>query len=127
MLLETAQSAPRMTETAKTGARTVPIAKIRPAMASDAEACGRIIFDAFRRIADDHRFPRDFPSVEGATQLAQTFIADPSIFGVVAEIDGHVVGSNFLSEDDPIRAVGPITVDPALQGVGVGRLLMTAV
>jgi hypothetical protein len=46
---------------------------------------------------------------------------------VVAEKDGKVVGSNFLSEGDPIRGVGPITVDPAVQGSGAGRRLMQAV
>jgi GNAT superfamily N-acetyltransferase len=54
-------------------------------------------------------------------------IASPAAFGVVAEEDGRVVGSNFLAEGDPIRAVGPITVGPAHQGGGVGRRLMEAV
>ncbi len=55
-------------------------------------------------------------------------IASPAAFGVVAEGgDGRVVGSNFLAEGDPIRAVGPITVDPARQGGGAGRRLMQAV
>lgn len=89
-------------------------AKIRSAIATDAEACGRIIFDAFKGIAEQHGFPRDFPSVEAATQLATTFIADPSVYGVVAEMDGRVVGSNFLTEGDPIRGVGPVTVDPTV-------------
>jgi GNAT superfamily N-acetyltransferase len=102
-------------------------AKIRPAIAADAKACGRIIFEAFTGIAEKHGFPPDFPSVEGATQFATIFIADPSIYGVVAEMDGRVVGSNFLAEGDPIRSVGPITVDPSLQGGGVGRQLMETV
>ena len=101
--------------------------QIRPAMPADAGACGRIIFEAFAGLADQHAFPRDFPSVEIATQLATAFIGDPSIFGVVAESDGKVVGSNFLTEGDPIRGVGPITVDPSVQGGGVGRRLMQAV
>ncbi len=100
---------------------------VRPAVASDAAACGRIIFDAFKDIADRHAFPQDFPSVEIATQLARSFIAAPSVFAVVAERDGQVAGSNFLSEGDPIRAVGPITVDSGTQGHGIGRLLMEAV
>src|SRR3712207_2766995 len=80
--------------------------QLRPATPSDAEACGRIIFEAFRGIADQHGFPWDFPSVEAGTQLATTFIVAPSIYGVVAELDGRVVGSNFMAEADPIRGIG---------------------
>ena len=100
---------------------------IRPASASDAETCGRIMYEAFGKIARDHGFPTDFPSLEAGSQLASAFIANPSIYGVVAEKDGKVVGSNFLLEGDPIRAVGPITVEPSSQGAGVGRRLMEAV
>jgi predicted N-acetyltransferase YhbS len=100
--------------------------QIRPATPADAEACGRIIFEAFRDIADQHGFPWDFPSAEAGTQLATTFIETASIFGLVAELDGRVVGSNFMAEGDPIRGIGPITVDPAVQGSGLGRRLMEA-
>ena len=100
--------------------------ELRPATPADAEACGRIIFDAFREIADQHGFPWDFPSVEAGTQPARTFIAAPIIYGVVAELDGRVVGSNFVAEGDPIRGIGPITVDPSVQGSGLGRRLMDA-
>ena len=34
--------------------------------------------------------------------------------------DGRIVGSNFLDERDPIRGVGPITVDPESQNAGRG-------
>jgi predicted N-acetyltransferase YhbS len=101
--------------------------EIRPATHDDAEACGRIIHDAFKGIAERHNFRPDFPSVEVATQIAQLFIADPAVYGVVAESDGRIVGSNFLSEWDAIRGVGPITIDPQLQARGVGRRLMQAV
>jgi hypothetical protein len=45
-------------------------------------------------------------------------------YSVVAEIDGAVVGSNFLDERSPIAGLGPITVDPKVQNRQVGRLLM---
>ena len=45
----------------------------------------------------------------------------------MAEVDGRIAGSNFIDERDPIRAVGPITVDPKGQNAGVGRRLMEAV
>lgn len=48
----------------------------------------------------------------------------PGFYAVVAEIDGQVVGSNFLDERSPIAGLGPITVDPNVQNRQVGRLLM---
>jgi len=101
--------------------------QIRPIASSDAEACGRIIYDAFKDVAENHGFPPDFPSVEIATQLATNFIAHPSIFGVAADDGGQLLGSNFLVEYDMIRGVGPITVDATAQGRGIGRQLMQAV
>ncbi|MDQ3803100.1 MAG: GNAT family N-acetyltransferase [Acidobacteriota bacterium] len=97
---------------------------LRPARAEDAAECGRIIYEAFKSIHDRHDFRRDFASVEAATQLAEMFINHPSFYGVAAEVDGRVVGSNFLDERSDVRGVGPITVDPGLQQKGVGRLLM---
>ena len=100
---------------------------LRPATQADAEACGRIIYEAFRQLAERHHFPPDFPSTEAGVGIARAFTTDPAIFGVVAESGGRVVGSNFLVEHDQIRGVGPITIDPAFQARGVGRRLMEAV
>ena len=100
---------------------------LREAEPGDAEACAQILFDAFGSLHDYHRFPRDFPELEAAIGLMQVWIPDPSIWGVVAEMEGRIVGSNFLDERGPIRGVGPITVDPEGQNAGVGRKLMAAV
>lgn len=100
---------------------------LRPAAPDDAEECGRIIYEAFAGISGRHGFRPDFPSVEAATGFAQHFIANPSVYGVVAESAGRVVGSNFISEWDAIRGVGPITVDTGVQARGTGRRLMEAV
>jgi predicted N-acetyltransferase YhbS len=99
---------------------------LREAEPGDAGRCAQILFDAFGGIHDHHRFPRDFPTLEAASGLMATWIPHPSIWGVVAEIDGRIVGSNFLDERGPIRGVGPITVDPEGQNTGVGRKLMAA-
>ena len=101
--------------------------RVRPIEPDDAQAAARIMYEAFAGIHDHHRFARDFPTLESAVQLTSAFIAHPSIHGVVAELDGRVVGSNFLDERGPVRGVGPITVDPAAQGRRVGRRLMQAV
>lgn len=100
---------------------------IRPITNADTEACGRIIYEAFGRFHDLHQFPRDFPRLEDAVQLAGLFVDHPSIFGIVAKLDERVVGSNFLDERNSIRGVGPITVTPDVQERGVGRRLMDAI
>ena len=99
---------------------------LREIAAGDAEACARICFEAFGAIHDQHRFPRDFPVLEMATGMFGALTYDPSVWGVVAEVDGGVVGSNFLYEGNLIAGVGPISVDPEYQR-GVGRRLMEAV
>jgi predicted N-acetyltransferase YhbS len=120
----TNQIAPTRTPRTSSSERTVELRPIEPA---DRDEAARIVFEAFAGIHDRHRFARDFPTLEAALRLTTNFIAHPSIHGVVAEIDGRIVGSNFLDERGPVRGVGPITVDPAAQGRGVGRELMQAV
>jgi GNAT superfamily N-acetyltransferase len=100
---------------------------LRPVEPEDLDDVARIVHVAFAGIHDHHRFARDFPTLESAVGMASAFIAHPAIWGVVAELDGRVVGSNFLDERGPVRGVGPITVDPAVQGSGAGRLLLEAV
>ena len=95
--------------------------------ANDLDACAAICQAAFAAIADRHAFPPDFPSVEPAAQLIASLLARDDIYSVVAEIDGRVVGSNFLWETAPVVGVGPITVDPAVQDRAVGRRLMEEV
>ena len=99
---------------------------IRPAVPAHSKACARICFEAFSGIAVQHNFPCDF-SIETAEALMNMLLSHPRFFGVVAEIDGEIVGSNFLDERSPIAGIGPITIDPKVQNRGVGRRLMEAV
>jgi predicted N-acetyltransferase YhbS len=108
-----------------TGAR-VEVA-LRAAQPEDAQACGRICYQAFRAVADAHGFPPDFPSVDVATGLVVMLIAHPGFYGVVADCDGEIVASNFLDERSVVAGVGPVTVDPGVQDRGIGRLLMRRV
>jgi predicted N-acetyltransferase YhbS len=100
--------------------------ELRATEPADGDECARIVYEAFGGIHDHHRFARDFPTLEAAGQMTSAFISHPSIWGVVAERDGRIVGSNFLDERGPIRGLGPITVDPQAQGARVGRRLMEA-
>lgn len=101
--------------------------ELRPIERHDDEEVARILYEAFAGIHDHHRFARDFPTPESAVQLTRDFMSHPAIWGVVAVRDGRILGSNFLDERGPVRGVGPITVDPAVQERGVGRRLMQAV
>jgi predicted N-acetyltransferase YhbS len=100
---------------------------VRSATAEDVATCGQICYDAFKAINTAHGFPPDFPQPEVATGLISSVFSDPDYYCVVAEIDGRIVGSNILDERSIIRGVGPITIDPGVQNMGVGRLLMQAV
>ena len=97
---------------------------VRAGRSDDAETCGLICYEAFKAIADEHNFPPDFPSPEVSGGLLTSLLSRGDIYRVVAEVDGRVVGSNFLWENGTIAGVGPITIDPAAQNVAVGRRLM---
>jgi predicted N-acetyltransferase YhbS len=98
--------------------------KLRRGVPADAAECGRICFEAFKSIAERHNFPPDFPSPDVASGLMALLIAHPNFYSIVAELDGRIVGSNFLDERSKIGGVGPITVDPNAQTRGIGRRLM---
>jgi GNAT superfamily N-acetyltransferase len=121
-----ARSVPGMTKSMTSSAATGRVT-LRDVESDDAEACAQICFDAFAAVHDHHQFPRDFPLLEAAVGLMAAWVPHPSIWGVVAELDGRLVGSNFLDERDPICGVGPITIRPDVQQEGIGRRLMEAV
>jgi predicted N-acetyltransferase YhbS len=100
---------------------------LRPGTLEDANACGVIVFKAFKAIASQHNFPCDIPSAEVATGLVTRMLSNPGFYPLVAEKDGNIVGSLFLDERGPIAAVDPLTVDPASQNQAIGRRLMLAV
>jgi len=101
--------------------------KLRTGTPADAEICGRICYNAFKAISEAHGFAPDFPAPEVAIGLLTWMLGHPEFHSVVAEIDGQIVGSNFLDERNAIAGVGPITVDPTVQNRAIGRRLMEAV
>jgi GNAT superfamily N-acetyltransferase len=97
---------------------------LRPGRPNDAEAGGTICYTAFKAIAEQHNFPPDFPTPAVATGLLSQLLARQDVYSVVAEVEGRLVGSNFLWENAAIAGVGPITVDPTVQNLAVGKRLM---
>lgn len=97
---------------------------LREGLREDAQVCGKICYEAFKSIAEEHNFPPDFPNAEAGIAAVGMLLEHPGFYGVVAQLDGRVVGSNFMDERSPIAGVGPITVDPAVQNQNIGRRLM---
>jgi predicted N-acetyltransferase YhbS len=107
--------------------KTQPEVVVRTAAPEDSLACGQICYDAFSTINATHGYPCDFPGSEAAVGLLSMMFSSPDFYCVVAKVDGRIVGSNCLDERSVIRGVGPITIDPGAQNLGVGRKLMQAV
>src|SRR5215510_6120439 len=98
--------------------------KIRTGTPADAEACGTICYNAFKTISEAHGFAPDFPAPDVAIDVLTRMLANPKFYSVVAEIDGRIVGSNFMDERNTIAGVGPITVDPAARFCAVGSTVI---
>jgi predicted N-acetyltransferase YhbS len=106
---------------------TSPEVQIRPARPEDADTCGRICYEAFAKINGSHNFPVDFPNPEIPTAFISHVFSDPHFYCVVAEHEGRIIGSNCMDERSVIFGIGPVTIDPNVQNIGIGRKLMAAV
>jgi GNAT superfamily N-acetyltransferase len=104
-----------------------PDVTIRAATAEDGPVCGQICYDAFSTISAAHGFPCDLPGPESSIGLLSMMFSTPGFYGVVAERDGRIMGSNVLVEQAVIQGIGPITINPSSQNAGIGRKLMQAV
>lgn len=100
---------------------------VRPAVPEDSSLCGQICYDAFSTLNMAHGFPRDFPGPEAPIGLFSMMFSTPGFYCVVAESDGRIVGSNCLDERSTIAGIGPITIEPKAQSLGIGRALMQVV
>src|SRR5438093_2422564 len=100
--------------------------QVRQATPEDAEVCGLIFYEAFATINRSHNFPPELPAPEAGIGILGMLFSHPEFYCVVAECGGRIVGSNCLDERSRISGLGPVSVDPAFQNRGVGRILMSA-
>jgi len=99
-------------------------AQIRRATREDIDVCGEICYRAFCAIADQHNFPHEFPDADAAHGVVRNMVSTPGFYGIVAELNGRIAGSNFMDERSTIAGIGPISVDPDVQNSGAGRAMM---
>ncbi|MBZ5607300.1 MAG: GNAT family N-acetyltransferase [Acidobacteriia bacterium] len=113
-----------MSEPASARSADVQLVQAKPEHVSE---LGRICYEAFKDIADQHGFPPDFPSARFARFVIGMLVGRQDVYGVAALVDGELAGSNYISLTDPVSGIGPISVDCAFQGRDIGRKLMQAV
>jgi GNAT superfamily N-acetyltransferase len=98
-------------------------AVIRPLTESDLPAARRILrtaFGTFLGAPDPENFWADLDYVYGR-------FAAEHVASVAAEMDGELVGSNFVTKWGSVGFFGPLTVDPDRQAQGIGKDLVEAV
>ncbi len=84
--------------------------KLRTAHPADIPPCGKAMYEAFKDIAERHNFPPDFPSADAAGGLLGMMLDTPGFDAAVAEDDGEIVGSIFVSRRS--ATVSPERADP---------------
>lgn len=101
---------------------------IRPIERNDVVSCGKIGYEAHEAISSAHGYPSEQPSEEFGISLIKRLLDNPNSWGVLAERQGKTLGSIFLHKfpPSPVAVIGPLTVHPAAEGGGVGRMLMDA-
>jgi len=107
-------------------AKTLRNVTIREGRKGDDMDCGRIMCEAFTDLATRYYCRSDVPTVEMGVEFATAFIEDENVLFLVAEADGKIVGSNVLHKHNAVAGIGPITVEPVYQCLGIGKRLMEA-
>jgi predicted N-acetyltransferase YhbS len=95
-----------------------------PAALVHASELGRIAYESFKDIADRHHFPPIFPSVDAARQTIMSLASHHAYYGVAALFDGEPAGSAFVSLEDEVAGIAPVSVEVTRQGHSIGRAMM---
>lgn len=97
---------------------------LRRGVAKDAEQCARFATMRSKPLRNSTTSPLTSLLQKLPSMYYPAYSNTPTIYGVVAELDGRIVGSNFIDERSIIAGIGPITVEPEVQNRSVGRELM---
>jgi len=81
-------------------------------------------FLAFYDVALRHAQPPVVRTPADARGYVRHLLTFDPLGGLVAEVDGEVVGMAWLHARGPVATLGPLAVDPDMQGRGIGRALL---
>ena len=98
--------------------------ELRQATAGDVPEMGRVLFEAFRDIAESHGFAPDFPTVEFATAVTGLLVAREDVYSVACYDGGRPRASTHVNFWGDVAGIGPVSVDLDAQGEGLGRRMM---
>lgn len=98
--------------------------ELRPVQMEDIQTCGKIMYEAFKDISQRHNFPPDFPDPAVAEGLLSDLLNAPAFDAFVAEEEGRIFGSIFVSRRSRVGGISVLTIDPTVQNRGIGRRLL---
>lgn len=97
---------------------------VRPLTERDVDRAGDIDFVAFQELALRHgAAPTVTTPADCRSYLRHLLALDPD-GGLVAELGDELVGVAWVRRRGPVATIGPVAVDPAFQGRGIGRALL---
>ncbi len=99
-------------------------AELRQATAADVPELGRILYEAFRDIAESHGFEPDFPNVEFATAVCGLLVAREDVYSAATYEGDRPRASTHVNYWGDVAGIGPVSVDLDAQGGGHGKLMM---
>lgn len=99
-------------------------ATIRPLQERDVDRAGDVNFVAFHDVALRHGQEPVVTTPADARSYVRHLLTFDPLGGSVAEHDGEIVGMAWVHIRGPVATIGPVAVEPRVQGQGVGRQLV---
>ncbi len=102
----------------------MPGLTLRPATDQDVERAGDVNFVAFYQTALAHGLQPVVTSPADSRRYLRYLLSLDPLGGAVGEEDGELVAVGWVHRRGPVATIGPLAVDPRVQGRGIGRRLL---
>lgn len=99
---------------------------IRSMSPDDLDVVAPVITRAFNTVNARYGYPSEFPDPMISVLMSRYYLSQDPEGCILAERDGNICGSVFGRLRGDRVSVGPVSVDPGSQAIGVGRRMMEA-